>query len=120
MKIISAIILSFALTGCAVVEKVTDLWPRDHDPVLVGSYINLQKSLEQADCKDQLTISNSIVLADFVNRYAQFRNDPQKDATKSIYENLVKAGGSSESACVRWMNIVNIKMKIVGNSWSNR
>lgn len=120
MKILITSLLVLSLSGCAAVQKVTDLWPREHDPALVSVYINLEKAVEEAKCNDKASISNSVVLADWLYRYSEFRNDPQQEAVKAIRENLVKAVGSSEAVCNRWLNQVNIKMKIVKNSWSKR
>ena len=35
-------LLSFilVLSGCSTVDKVKEMWPRAHDPVLVGNYID--------------------------------------------------------------------------------
>jgi hypothetical protein len=96
------------------------LWPRDHDPALVSGYINLQIVLEKASCDDRIGILDSIALADWINRYSEFRNDPQKDTTKLILNNLNKAKDASDAACKRYLNLANINMKIIQEAWSGR
>lgn len=120
MRIVASLLLVLALSGCAVVDKVTTLWPRDHDPALASGYVNLQLALERASCDDRISIVDSVFLADWINRYAQFRNDPQKDSTHLIFTNLNKAKESSEAACKRYLNLVNINMKIIQEAWSGR
>ena len=34
------------LTGCSTVDKVKEMWPRPHDPVMVSAYVDLEKNLE--------------------------------------------------------------------------
>lgn len=115
--IISAVTL---LTGCAAVDKVKQIWPRDHDPALVSGYVNLQVALNKVDCTNKDTIEPAAKDADWLNRYAEFRKDPQQISTKGIVENLQKAKDGNEAACKRWINLSNTRMKIIQEAWSGR
>jgi len=119
-KLIGILLLTTTLTGCAVVDKAMDLWPRDHDPVISSTYINLQLSLESTNCDNRGSIIQSIAIADWLNRYSIFRNDPQKVTTETIVSNLKKASEASDAACKRYVNIANINMKNLKESWSKR
>jgi hypothetical protein len=115
--IISAVMM---LSGCAAIDKVKEIWPRDHDSALVSGFVNLQVSLEKADCSNKETILDAKKHADWLNRYAEFRNDPQRISTKGILDNLDKAIDGSEAVCKRWINLSKTRMDIIKGSWSGR
>lgn len=108
------------LTGCAAVDKVKEIWPRAHDPSLVSGFVNLNLSLDRVDCKAKETIDVAAKDADWLNRYAEFRKDPQKVSTKGIVDNLQKAKEGNEAACQRWVNLSKTRMKIIQEAWSGR
>ena len=120
MKIIVTLLFTAVLSGCAVVDQVRDYWPRDHDPVLASMYINLDRELEKSSCDRQERFSPLVDAADWIYRYAEFRNDPQKIATKNVRDNLEKASTSSEAVCKRYLNLTKINMKLIRDSWSDR
>lgn len=123
MKIIVSMLLVASLTGCAAIDKVKQVWPRDHDSALVSSYVSLSIYLEKASCaKDskENTLKEARLEADWLNRYAEFRNDPQKISTKAIVDNLEKAINSEAAACQRWLNLSKTRMKIIQEAWSGR
>lgn len=108
------------LSGCATVDKVKEMWPRAHDPVLVGNYIDLDLQLENVNCKTKDGFDNAIVKATWLNRYAEFRSEPQRVSTKAILENLEKAKKAPELVCERWVTLSKTRMKIIKETWSGR
>ena len=120
MKTFIAVVCVSLLTGCAAVDKVKEVWPRAHDPGLVAGFVNLETSLDKADCKAKNTIATAIEDADWLNRYAEFRKDPQRISTKAIVDNLTKAKEGSEAVCTRWVNLSKTRMKIIQEAWSGR
>jgi len=120
MKAFIIIPLFVLLSGCAAVDKVKQMWPRPHDPALASSFISLSVKLDYINCKDKSGIEEAVKEADWVNRYAEFRNDPQKVSTKAISDNLVKAKEGNETACQRWVNLSKTRMKIIQEAWSGR
>lgn len=119
-KIITTVLLTTFLSGCATVNKIKDYWPRDHDPALVSMYINLEKELEKLSCDNQDKFYVSIEIADWINRYSEFRNDPQKVATKNVRDNLEKASKSSPAACKSYVTLAKINIDLIKDSWSKR
>lgn len=115
-KIIIASLIVF-LSGCSTIEKY---WPRPHDSALVATYVNVEVSIENANCSTKDGMDVAIKHADWLNRYATFRNDPQKDATKTLLENLQKAKAGNEAVCNRWINLSKISMKVIKKSWEGR
>ncbi len=110
----------FLLSGCSTVDKVKEMWPKPHDPVMVGAYIDLEKQLEAVSCKSKESIEPAAFKADWLNRYAEFRNEPQRVSTKAILENLEKAKKAPELVCDRWVALSKTRMKIIKESWSGR
>lgn len=116
MKKIAAMFIVVSLSGCSVL----DLWPRDHDPALVTKYVDLQVSLEKATCESKQSFDEPIRNADWLDKYAKFRGDPQVISTTNVLTNLKKAKEASDAACKRWLNLANINMKNIKESWSAR
>ena len=108
------------LSGCSTVDKVKEMWPRAHDPVMVSTYIDLEKHLDVVSCKSKETIDPAMLKADWLNRYAEFRGEPQRISTKAILENLEKAKKAPELVCDRWVSLSKTRMKIIKESWSGR
>lgn len=108
------------LTGCSTVEKVKEMWPKPHDPVMVAAYIDLEKHLEGISCKSKESIDPVILKADWLNRYAEFRGEPQRVSTKAILDNLDKAKKAPELVCERWITLSKTRMKVIKESWSGR
>ena len=120
MKKLLLISLTFLITGCATVDKAKEMWPRAHDPVLVGNYIDLDLQLENVNCKTKDGFDSAIVKATWLNRYAEFRKEPQRVSTKAILENLEKAKKAPELVCDRWVTLSKTRMKIIKETWSGR
>ena len=116
LLLISVLVLS----GCTTIDKVKERWPRPHDPVMVSTYIDLEKHLESISCKSKESIDPAIDKANWLNRYAEFRLDPQRISTKAIVENLEKAKKAPELVCERWVTLSKTRMKIIKESWSGR
>ena len=114
------LILVLVLSGCTTIDKVKEMWPRPHDPVMVSVYVDLEKHLESISCKSKEGIDPAIVKADWLNRYAEFRGEPQRVSTKAILENLEKAKKAPELVCERWVTLSKTRMKIIKESWSGR
>lgn len=120
MKILITSIVLLSLSGCAAVDKVKQVWPRAHDPALASGLITLSVSLDKISCSTKDGIEEAKSTADWLNRYAEFRKDPQVVSTKAILENLDKAKEGNEAACNRWLNLSKTRVKIIKESWSGR
>ena len=119
-KIIAALLLSTTLSGCATIAYVSSIWPKDHDPVMAGSFVSLSVVLDKASCSDKASLNDVRKEADWLNRYAEFRDDPQKVSTKAILDNIDKAMAAEGATCQRWVNLSKTRMKIIQQAWSGR
>lgn len=113
MKVIASLVVLVALSGCS-------LLPVDHDPALVSKYVDLQMSMDSVNCENKETFKEPIQLADWLNRYALFREDPQQIATKALLTNLTQASAATVPVCQRWVSLANINMKSIRTAWSGR
>lgn len=119
-KILSILVLSFSLSGCAAIAYVSKIWPKDHDPAMISSFVNLSIALDNADCDNKQTLKAVQKEADWLNRYAEVRDDPQKVSTKAILDNIDKAMAAEGTTCQRWVNLSKTRMKIIQQAWSGR
>ena len=120
MRIIASVVIFSVLGGCSTIDKAIDLWPRAHDPAMAGGFVELQQKIDKIDCLDKSSVNEAIFAADWLNKYAFFRNDPQRVTTNLIIINLNKAAAAEEAACKRWVNLANINMKTLQKSWGSR
>jgi len=119
-KILAALLLSTTLSGCAAVAYVASIWPKPHDPVMSGSLITVSVLLDGADCSNKQSFTELKKEADWLNRYAEYRSDPQKVSTKAILDNVDKAMAAEGAACQRWVNLSKTRVKIIQQAWSGR
>lgn len=91
-----------------------------HDPVQAGGWVDVRLAVDKAQCGKPETWDTAIEKANWLNQYAEFRNEPQKENTKAIVTNLNKAAGGSEAACKRWVNLTNQRLDILQKAWSTR
>ena len=91
MRILAAVLLAVIMSGCAVVDRVREVWPRAHDPVMVEMWVNVNIALTQVNCDAAPT--GWAVVAEQSRRLAQytnFRQDPQAKNTQGLYDHAAK------------------------------
>lgn len=121
MKTINIIALALMLNGCTAMMAAKQFLPRDHDPALASAYVNTKIGIESISCKDKTTWDSLEKNAQFLNEYAQFRNDPQKESTQGILDNIQKAKTTqSEKACDIWLDLVKQRLVVLNKAWSTR
>jgi hypothetical protein len=121
MKTINIIAVILMLNGCTAVTLAQKYWPRDHDPALASAYVTTKIESGKLNCRDKSQWDLVIEKANWMNEYAQFRNDPQKESTASIVENLNKGKNTqSEKACEIWIDLVQQRLIVLNKAWSGR
>ena len=117
-KIISAFLITLLLSGCSFLQV------KKHDPGLASGYVHLKVFLNDADCELIDTLEDSYYAAVWVQEYARFTTDPLVKNTDNIVKYLKSALDASYderlTACKRWLNLVNINMKILKTDWGTR
>lgn len=120
MKIVSVIFLSFAISGCAAVDTVKKYWPRDHDPVMFNKLVELSVKIEKINC-DQPDWSQAVQIAETLDRYAEWRKDPQKDNIKGLYKHTQKmSAGGSKTFCELGKKTADQRIQAAKTAWEGR
>lgn len=117
MKKIALVGLVLVLSGCAQIKMMLV----KHDPVLANHFVQTRVSLETADCSIKDTLKPSLSSSHLMAKYAEFRNDPQKDSAIGVHNNVGKAiATKDEAACKRWLSLANQRMQVLNKAWSDR
>lgn len=117
-NLINSVLLVVLLTGCSTVQKY---WPRPHDPALARSFVSTKIGIERIECSDKEDWAEVEYEARFLKEYAEFRDDPQKENTVAIVENLKKAKDTSSiKACDIWLNLAKQRLVVLNKAWSGR
>lgn len=120
MKLISVIILSTVLSGCAVVDTVKKYWPRSHDPVMFDHLIAVDIAIEQVDC-DKPDWSKVQQAALHLNRYAEWRKDPQQENLKGLSAHADRMSkGGSKTFCEIGKKTGRGRIDAARTAWENR
>lgn len=117
MKKLALLSLVVFLSGCAQIKMMLV----KHDPALASMYVQTEVNLEVVDCTNKETFKPAVASSHLMAKYAEFRNDPQKDSATAVYTNINKAVSTKEEAvCKRWVNLANSRMSILKKAWSDR
>lgn len=122
MKTIFALILVSLLSGCAVVDKVKQMWPRDHDPVLVDRWVAVSLAVERVDCAATPTgWSDVVVPAEHLARLTEFRNDPQAKNMRGLADHAVRMSkGGSKTFCELGKKTAGQRLAAAKSAWEGR
>jgi len=127
LKHINILVLVVLLNGCSVIGAVKTFWPTPHDSALAKGYIDTKMGVTDLDCSDKTSDKSNKLWektqykARWLDTYADFRQDTQKESTAAIVENLYKAHtAKSEKACEIWINLVKARMEVLDKAWKGR
>jgi hypothetical protein len=116
-------ICSIALSGCLSLS----LLPRDHDPVLAGSYVDTKLEINNLKCESrgesfvQVSWASALYHSKFMKEYTAFRSDPQAENAEGISVNLQKAlDAKNEKMCNHWLKLTGSRMSALETAWRGR
>jgi hypothetical protein len=122
MKTIAALFLILVLTGCATVDRVKQMWPRAHDPVLVDRWVEANMAVSDVDCADAsrgwiITIKPTEHLA----QLAEFRKDPQAANMRGLADHAKKMSqGGSKMFCELGKKTAAQRLAVARTAWEGR
>lgn len=120
MRILAAAVIAFSLSGCAAVDTVKKYWPKDHDPVMFNQLVELSVKIEKINC-DQPDWSHAMQAAENLDRYTEWRNDPQKDNIKGLYKHTQKmSAGGSKTFCELGKKTADQRIQAAKRAWEGR
>ena len=117
------VICSVVLSGCFSLS----LLPRDHDPVLAGSFIGTRLEINNLKCDAredsfvQISWASALYHSKFMKEYTAFRSDPQAENAEGIPVNLQKAlDAKTEKMCNHWLKLTSSRMAALETAWRGR
>ena len=121
MKKLLIAISIFSLVGCASIQDtVTKYWPRDHDPVLFGQLVEVELDIDKVNC-ELADWSKVVTKVEFISKYTEWRNDPQKDNINGLYNHVVKMNkGASKTFCELGKKTAQSRIEVTKNAWKGR
>jgi hypothetical protein len=110
------------LAGCTTVSSWLSFLPRDYDPVMGMTYVELSIEVSKLDCTVPDGWEDAIAKAKQLSQYSIFRSDPQAENAASIETNLTSALAdvSNTTLCNHYLNIANLRLEILNTAWGNR
>ncbi len=122
MRIITVLFLILGLSGCATVDKIKQMWPRAHDPVLVDRWVSVGLAVERVDCAATPTGWNDVVVpAEHLARLAEFRNDPQAKNLRGLADHAVRMSkGGSKMFCELGKKTADQRLAAAKSAWEGR
>jgi hypothetical protein len=110
------------LAGCSTVSSWLSFLPRDYDPVMGMTYVELSIEVSKLDCTVPDGWEDAIAKAKQLSQYSIFRSDPQAENAASIETNLTSALAdvSNTTLCNHYLNIANLRLEILNTAWGNR
>ena len=117
MKKIIALSLLVGLSGCAQIKMMLV----KHDSALANLYVETVVRVEEAKCEAPVSLLVAQDAANRMAKYAEFRDDPQKESARAVHVNIGKAiNTKDEAACKRWLNLSHQRLNILNKAWGDR
>lgn len=117
MKKLLLLLPAVFLTGC-----MTFILPRPHDPLLFSSVVDLKIQSTSVSCDNKDRGWKEMLEA--INRmkiYSTYRNDPQAENIRGLYDAMVKAHTSSNPVfCKSLLNVQQKRVDVIIDAWKDR
>ena len=117
MKKLLIIASLMIITGCSTIKQY---WPKNHDPVMFDKLVTLNIEIDKVDC-EKPDWSKSIVVATELEKYTDWRSDPQHDninGLKSHVERMSKGG--SKAFCEIGKKTAVSRIDAANSAWRGR
>jgi hypothetical protein len=123
VRILAGVLLAVVLSGCAVVDRVREVWPRAHDPVMVELWVNTNIALSRVNCDTVPT--GWTVVADSSQRlaqYTEFRRDPQSKNMQGLYDHSAKMAEPTVKPAFCKLGIKTAEQRLAAakSAWAGR
>ena len=121
MKRLSLTMICFlALSGCTTVETVKKYWPRDHDPVMFGTLVDVELAITDIDCNNA-DWSKSESIARKLALYTEWRRDPQAENLRGLHKHTERMSkGGSKTFCELGKKTAAQRIMAARSAWETR
>jgi hypothetical protein len=119
MKKVILISLLLTLSGCSTIQKY---WPRPHDPVAFHQLVHVDISIEGIDC-ERPDWSLSMHMTQVLAKNAEWRNDPQAENLKGLYNHTIKMSRTeslNKTFCELGKKTAQQRINAVKSAWAGR
>lgn len=122
MRMILILTAAVSLSGCAAIQNLKDVLPRDHDPVMVAQWVDVKVALDAVDCDRKPTGWTEVLApARKLAIYTDFRQDPQRDNIKGLAIHAEKMSqGGSPMFCKLGKQTANDRLAVARKAWEGR
>jgi hypothetical protein len=111
-----------ALAGCSTIDRVRQMWPRAHDPVLVDRWVSANISVSQVDCAQTPTgWAMTVEPTEHLAQLAEFRRDPQAQNLRGLAAHTQKMSeGGSKMFCELAKKTAAQRLAVARTAWEGR
>jgi hypothetical protein len=111
-----------ALAGCSTIDRVRQMWPRAHDPVLVDRWVSANISVTAVDCAQSPTgWLNTVQPTEHLAQLAEFRNDPQAQNMRGLAKHSQRMSeGGSKMFCELGKKTAEQRLAAARSAWEGR
>jgi hypothetical protein len=110
------------LSGCSTIDRVKQMWPRAHDPVLVDRWVSANISVTAVDCAQSPTgWAMTIQPTEHLAQLAEFRNDPQAQNMRGLAKHSQRMSeGGSKMFCELGKKTAQQRLAAARSAWEGR
>ena len=120
MKKLLVVLAIVSLSGCGTVDTVKKYWPRNHDPVMFDKLVTLNIEIDKVDC-EKPDWSKTIVIATELEKYTDWRSDPQHDNMKGLKDHVERMSkGGSKVFCEIGKKTALGRIDAANSAWKGR
>ena len=123
MRILAAVLLALVMSGCAVIDRVREVWPRAHDPVMVELWVNTHIALSRVNCDTTPTGWDRVAgESQRLAEYTAFRQDPQTKNIQGLYDHAVKMADTAVKPAFCKLGIKTAEQRLAAakSAWAGR
>jgi hypothetical protein len=123
MRSLALAALCLSLSGCAVVDRVREVWPRAHDPVMVEQWVTANVALGRVNCDSRDTGWTAVADASLrLAQYTEFRRDPQAKNMRGLYDHAQKMAEptTKPAFCKLGIKTAEARLAAARSAWEGR
>jgi hypothetical protein len=120
MKKLLVIFFAVSLSGCATVDTIKKYWPRDHDPVMFNTLVEINLAINDVNC-EQPNWANAQELSRKLATYTEWRRDPQSENIKGLFLHTQRMSkGGSKMFCELGKKTAVQRIAAARSAWETR
>lgn len=120
LRLVTILLVTSLLSGCAAVDTVKKYWPKAHDPVMFNQLVAVDLAIEQQNC-DSPSWDKVIPMTANLARYTEWRRDPQAENIKGLHNHIERMNkGGSKVFCELGKRTARQRIEATKSAWEGR